>query len=117
MAEICDTIKPRFTTDVDVLSAYRAFGVNLGLMVSQISAIPAYPPLSFNSNLLAAAREHTADQFTNSFQGHLGSDGSSPAERVARSGYPWTATGENAFTAAKGVWYGHAGFEGDWGPS
>jgi len=112
-----EAIRLRDTTDPDILSAYRGFSVNLSMMVSQISAIPAYPPLSFNSNLIAAARSHTWDQFTNSFQGHVGSDGSSPAERVSRTGYPWTATGENAFTSARHVLYGHAGFEVDWGSS
>lgn len=107
----------RNTTDPDVLAAYSALAVDLDLMVSQISPLAAAPPLAFNSNLIWAARMHTADQFTNSFQGHSGSDGSSPPDRMSRAGYGWSAAGENAFTSARSVFHGHAGFEVDWGYS
>jgi hypothetical protein len=105
----------RNTTDPDVVSSYGYFGVNLATMVSQISAFSATQPLSFNAQLLAAARRHTADMFVNNFQGHIGSDGSNPGLRITGAGYAWNTYGENAFTAARSVTHGHAGFEVDWG--
>lgn len=114
---VAEALLMRNHTDADVLSSYGSFSVDLNLMVSQISALAVYAPVSFNSNLMNAARGHTADQFTNSFQGHSGSDGSSPPERMVRAGYTWIAAGENAFTSAKSVVHGHAGFEVDWGYS
>jgi uncharacterized protein YkwD len=112
-----EALRLRNTTDPDVLAAYTGFAVDLDMMVAQISPLAASPPLAFNSNLIWAARMHTADQFTNSFQGHSGSDGTSPPDRMTRAGYGWTSAGENAFTSAKNPYHGHAGFEVDWGYS
>ena len=112
-----EALRLRNTTDPDVLAAYTGFAVDLNMMVTQISAFAPAPPVGFNSNLLWAARMHTADQFTNSFQGHVGSDGNGPTDRMLRAGYVWAAAGENAFTSAKNVYHGHAGFEVDWGYS
>src|SRR5438270_4001409 len=64
------------TTDPDVVSAYNFFSVDLALMQSQFNAIAAAPPMAMNAQLLAAARLHSGDMFTNQFQGHNGSDGS-----------------------------------------
>ncbi len=106
----------RTTTDPDVLSAYNSFGVDLDLMESQFAAIAPAAPLAMNAQLTAAARLHSEDMFTNEFQQHIGSDGSSPGQRVTAQGYSWITVGENIFAYAEGVFYGHAGFEVDWGP-
>ena len=103
------------TTDADVLSAYGFFSVDLTLMQSQFDAIAAAPPLAMNAQLLDAARLHSGDMFTNQFQGHNGSDGSTLGQRATASGYPWSSLGENVFSYSKSVWYGHAGFNVDWG--
>lgn len=105
----------RNTTDPDVLSSYGYFGVNLTMMVSQLSAFTPTQPLSFNAQLIAAARRHTTDMFVNNFQSHIGSDGSNPGLRLSDAGYVWNTYGENAFSAARTVTHGHAGFEVDWG--
>ena len=103
------------TTDTDVVSAYTTFKVDLALMQSQFNAITAAPPLAMNSQLLAAARLHSGDMFTNQFQGHNGSDGSTLGQRATAQGYPWSTLAENVFSSSKSVWYGHAGFNVDWG--
>jgi len=106
------------TTDPNVLSAYNAFGVNLVLMQSQFVLILPAPPLSMNSTLMNAARAHSQNMLQNNYQGHSGPDGSLTT-RLA--GYTagangWSA-GENVYAYSKSVWYGHAGFEVDWGGS
>lgn len=103
------------TTDPDVLGAYAYFGVDTNLMQSQFDAITSAPPVAMNAELLAAARLHSGDMFTNQYQGHTGTDGSSPGDRITAQGYNWQTYGENVFAYAYSVFYGHAGFEVDWG--
>jgi hypothetical protein len=103
------------TTEPDVLSAYNYFGVDLLLLQSQFQAIPATPPLAMNAQLLAAARLHSGDMFTNQYQDHGGTDGSDPGTRITAQGYSWYTYGENIYSYADSVFFGHAGFEVDWG--
>ena len=104
------------TSDSDVTSAYSYFGVNLVLMQTQFTLIPAAPPLSMNATLLTAARAHSQNMLQNNYQGHSGPDGSI-ATRLAgyTAGANGWSIGENVFAYSKSVWYGHAGFEVDWG--
>lgn len=51
--------------------------------------------VSLNSNLNAAAATHAQDMKNQNRPWHFGSDGSSPIDRVARSGYVGTMLGEN----------------------
>jgi uncharacterized protein YkwD len=53
------------------------------------------PPLALSSKLNDAARAHARDLARNNTLSHSGSDGSTPAERVARTGYTWRVVGEN----------------------
>lgn len=106
------------TTDADVLAAYAAWNVNLTLMQSEFNTNPAVPPLAMNAQLLAAARWHSGDMFTNQYQGHYQTNNgivTAPWDRMATNGYPWWTAGENVFASAKSVFYGHAGFNVDWG--
>ncbi len=105
------------TTDTNVLAAYSYFGVNLSLMESQFDAIAAAPPLAMNVELMTAARLHSGDMFTNEYQGHTNSDGTDPGQRIMAQGYDWSTYGENVFAYSYSVFYGHAGFEVDWGGS
>lgn len=105
----------RTTTDPEVLSTYAYFNVDLNLMASQFAALSAAPPLSLNANLSVAARLHGQDMLANNFQGHYGSDGADPGTRMTRQGYTWSTYGENVYASAESVFYGHAGFEVDWG--
>lgn len=56
---------------------------------------PAAPPLTLAPALERAALEHSRDMAAHGTLDHTGHDGSSPAERVARTGYKWRMVGEN----------------------
>jgi hypothetical protein len=103
------------TTDGDVLRAYKVFGVSVPLLATQLALVPAMPPLSINAKLLASARLHSHDMFDHQFQDHNGTDGSTPAKRMTDQGYSYFTAGENIFSFAYSTFYGHAGFEVDWG--
>lgn len=106
------------TTDANVLSAYNAFGVNLVLMQSQFALIAPAAPLSMNATLMNAARAHSQNMLQNNYQGHSGPDGSLTTRLAAyTSGANGWSIGENVYAYSKSVWYGHAGFEVDWGGS
>jgi hypothetical protein len=106
------------TTDPNVLGAYTSFGVNLVLMQAQFALIPSAPPLSMNATLTTAARAHSQNMLQNNYQGHNGPDGSLTTRLqgyiAGANGY---SLGENVYAYSKSVWYGHAGFEVDWGGS
>ena len=51
-------------------------------------------PVTMDAKLIAAAATHARDMSIQNRPWHFGSDGSSPLERVARSGYPGTLVGE-----------------------
>src|ERR1051326_1666592 len=107
------------TTDPNVLSAYSFFSVDLNLMQSEFSTNPAVPPLAMNAELMTAARWHSGDMFTNVYQGHNQTNGTTvlnPGDRITANGYTWTTYGENVYSYAESVFHGHAGFAVDWGP-
>jgi hypothetical protein len=104
------------TTDRDVLSAYNSFGVNLVLMQSQFALILPQPPLSMNATLTTAARAHSQNMLQNNYQGHTGPDGSLTTRLATYiAGANGWAIGENVYAYSKSDFYGHAGFEVDWG--
>jgi uncharacterized protein YkwD len=55
----------------------------------------AAPLLSLNASLERAALEHSRDMAINGYMDHTGRDGSSPADRITRTGYKWRMVGEN----------------------
>ena len=113
-----EAIRMATTTDPDVLGAYGYTGVNLVLMQTQFALIAPQPPLSMNATLLAAARAHSQNMFQNNYQGHTGPDGVITSRLAAyTTGANGWSIGENVYSYSKSVWYGHAGFEVDWGGS
>lgn len=57
---------------------------------------PAVPPLTLApAQLELAAREHSDDMANNDYMDHTGRDGSTPADRITRTGYQWRTIGEN----------------------
>ncbi|MBN2907337.1 MAG: CAP domain-containing protein [Rhodobacteraceae bacterium] len=52
-------------------------------------------PLELDARLTAAAATHSRDMSVQNRPWHFGSDGSSPLDRVARTGYAGTMQGEN----------------------
>jgi uncharacterized protein YkwD len=59
-------------------------------------AFPAAPALVMApSSLERAAAEHSQDMANHNYMDHTGRDGSTPADRVTRTGYKWKTIGEN----------------------
>jgi uncharacterized protein YkwD len=52
-----------------------------------LSAVAPSQPLAFNPLLVEAARLHSQDMNDHNIEGHVGSDGSDPAARVAAAGF------------------------------
>jgi hypothetical protein len=104
------------TTDPDVLSAYGLYGVNLTLMQSEFNALAATPPLAPNASLVNSARSHSVWMLANATQAHDETNpATTPWSRISAAGYSYASAGENIYAYAKSVWFGHAGFQVDWG--
>ena len=63
--------------------------------VNALRGAAGVPTLAFNAQLNAAAATHARDMSVQNRPWHFGSDGSSPLDRVARSGYEGSFLGEN----------------------
>lgn len=63
--------------------------------VNELRAAAGAPPVQLNPQLTAAAATHSRDMSVQNRPWHFGSDGSSPLDRVARTGYPGQMLGEN----------------------
>ena len=101
--------------DPDLQLSYDYFVVDLPFMISSIATNPPAQPLAMNAQLVAAARFHTGDMFTNVYQGHVGAAGDTVANRITDAGYPYSTAAENVYSHAFSILHGHAGFEVDWG--
>ena len=107
------------TADSDVLSAYTQFGVDKAMLQSEFNALPVVPPLAPNASLTTAARGHSAWLLANATQSHDETNPTNtPFTRMTAAGYIYTSNyaAENVYSYAKSVWFGHAGFQVDWGP-
>ena len=51
--------------------------------------------LSFHNALNTASQTHSDDMHQNNYFSHIGKDGSTPADRAQKAGYPSSAVGEN----------------------
>ncbi len=122
---IAESVRLANTTDPDVVSAIASWVVDLPQMLSQFTVLEQHlPPLSINSILTDVSRLHTQDMFDNAFQGHISSSsppapfnsGDELSDRVDHfPAYNYTALAENVYSNSRSVFYGHAGFEIDWG--
>lgn len=63
--------------------------------VNEIRIASGLSPLELSAQLNAAAKTHSIDMAKQQRPWHFGSDGSSPLDRVARTGYPGSLLGEN----------------------
>lgn len=61
----------------------------------QPSWVVPKPPLAMNAKLLAAARAHSQDMWTNAYFSHTGTGGTTPPSRCAAAGYAGSGIGEN----------------------
>lgn len=65
-------------------------------LLNRVRVREGLDPLVVDLRLVDAAQAHADDMAAHDFSGHEGSDGSLPADRVDRSGYPWSFVAENA---------------------
>lgn len=75
---------------LEAVNAFRAEAQECGS-----TAYAAVAPLTWNCQLKTAALDHSMDMANQNFFSHTGSDGSSAGDRISRSGYSWSAWGEN----------------------
>ena len=101
------------STHPGVVGAIADFGVILAQFQTEMNAIPARPPLAPHAGLMTAARGHSQWLFDNAQQVHDQPGGLTFEQRMAAVGYLGTP-GENIYSYAEDVDYGHAGFIIDW---
>ncbi|MGY2893505.1 CAP domain-containing protein [Deinococcus sp. UYEF24] len=85
-------------TIMDAVNVARASARTCGT-----TAFAATTPLTWNAQLAAAAKVHSDDMAQNGYRGtatdadaaHVGSDGSTPQQRITQAGYVWKVSGEN----------------------
>lgn len=53
------------------------------------------PPLSWDSQLETAARQHADDMYRRRYFSHKSADGADFSDRISRAGYHWRTVGEN----------------------
>ena len=63
--------------------------------INSLRSARGLQPMNLNPNLTAAAATHSRDMAVQNRPWHFGSDGSSPLERVRRTGYQGRMLGEN----------------------
>jgi uncharacterized protein YkwD len=67
-------------------------------MLDQVNAARSargLAPMRFDDRLLLVAQRHSDDQASRGQMSHRGGDGSTLAQRVDRTGYPWSSIAEN----------------------
>ena len=110
------------STDPDVVDSY-SYWASQGApfatpanVKSAFATYPAKPPLAFNKDLLAAARDHSQDMIDHNFQGHNGSNGSTLTDRLTSAGYiGWDGAGENVAAYSNSIEFTEDGLEIDFG--
>ena len=109
----------QLVADPEVLSALNFFNTDLNELFSdEINGFQTFepaPPLAPNPKIRAGAEIHTMDMFENTYQGHVNANGENAGDRITAAGYTWQTFGENVFSTSKSNFYGHAGFQIDWG--
>jgi uncharacterized protein YkwD len=80
-----------FENDVlTLVNQRRAAGATCGGVVK-----PPVPALTLDTKLRCAARKHSQDMGLNNFFSHVGSNGSTFAQRITSAGYTYRYAGEN----------------------
>lgn len=78
-----------------VASCSAAADIKTAGVLDALRAEDGLPRLSQNDDLQRAAFAHAEDMLRNSYFSHTGSDGSTVADRVSRTGYQWCYVAEN----------------------
>ena len=101
--------------DATIQMYYSHYGVSAAALLSDFASYAAKPPLAMNTQLMASARGHSQDMATRGFQQHNSSDGTTFSQRISNQGYNWSGAGENIYAYSEGAFFGHVGFNADWG--
>ncbi len=88
--EVSNDAPTAFQQMLDDVNALRAEGCRCGNQ-----NMPAVGPLQWNSQLAAAATNHSVDMAREGQLNHTGSDGSNAGTRLETVGYDWQQYGEN----------------------
>jgi uncharacterized protein YkwD len=72
----------------------RAYELELLRLITDERAKRSLPALAENDALTQAARRHAADMAAHAIRGHIGTDGTDPAQRMIQEGYIGVAWGE-----------------------
>ncbi|MGD8813586.1 MAG: CAP domain-containing protein [Anaerolineales bacterium] len=91
---------PTATPSTCVYSGNASFESTLVSLINQERNNQGISSLIASSQLTAAARQHSRDMACNDFFSHTGSDGSSPFQRIAWSGFSFTAAAENIYAGS-----------------
>jgi uncharacterized protein YkwD len=83
---------------LQLLNAARAAAHRCGT-----ATYPAAPALTRDPLLEHAAQDYAQDMAAFGYMDHTGRDGSAPQERITRSGYRWSDTGENLASGVTGA--------------
>lgn len=75
--------------------AYAAETDTVVAMVNEERESAGCSPVTVDSRLTAAARDHSEDQAERQVMTHTGADGSTSGQRATRAGYRWSKVGEN----------------------
>jgi len=106
------------STDKNIQNALDYFDINSADLLTDFAAYTSKPPLAFNANLIAAARNHCQRMADYDYQGHGDYDGgpSTLTERLKAAGYSsFILGGENVYAYAYSAMHAHAAFLVDWG--
>lgn len=106
------TVPPTATSATCSFSSNASFETTLIALINQERANQGIAPLTTSSQLTAAARQHSRDMACNDFFSHTGSDGSSPFDRMAWSGFSFTAAAENIYAGSGSYNSPHQAFNG-----
>ncbi len=99
----CDVQGPKLGPDGKPLArVYKISAADTGKIqlrtrdsINALRAAAGASPLNLNAKLTAAAATHSLDMSVQNRPWHFGSDGSSPLDRVVRTGYTGGLRGEN----------------------
>ncbi|CEG42151.1 CAP domain [Plasmopara halstedii] len=71
--------------------------------INKERAAAGLSPLCFNQKLQYASQSHSDDMAQNAFMAHVGSDGSSVAQRITDVGFAWNKVAENVAAGQESV--------------
>ncbi len=103
------------TTDEDVRYALDYYQVNLDTLKKQWATLVPVAPLAWSSQLQDAATAHNLVMIDRKQQAHILPGEGTWNQRIAKSGYQATFSGENLYAAARSTIFAHTGLAIDWG--